>query len=142
MGLSKEEGTLQDVALAEVGIKKVDVLQRRMEISFSPVVRQTFKLVGGGEMILHSFKSPKVPLPLEMQDALLQEAIASVKKKPSERRFGPVSAPEQLALRGTRALLFEKDNQLIIAWQEEGVTHTAASSLPRKSFFRLLDDLL
>ena len=142
LGLSKEEGTLDRIAIAEVGIKKVDVLQHRMDVTFNPVVRQTFKLVEGGEMVLHSFKTPKLPLPRELQDALLQEALASVKKKPSERRFGPAGAPEQLALRGTRALLFDRDGDLTIAWQEEGVTYTAEAKVPRKSFFRLLSDLL
>ena len=41
-----------------------------------------------------------------------------------------------------RALLFEKDDVRTVSWEEDGIMHTATSTLPLKAFFRVLDDLL
>ena len=41
-----------------------------------------------------------------------------------------------------QGLLFEKDGQITVYWQEDGVGHTATASLPRKELFRVIEDLL
>jgi len=56
-------------------------------------------------------------------------------------RFGG-TAPEQLEIRGARGLLFDKEGQITIYWQEEGVGHVAMASLARQELFRVVDDLL
>src|SRR3989442_341808 len=58
-----------------------------------------------------------------------------------EMRFGG-TAPEQLEIRGARGLLFDKEGQITIYWQEEGVGHVAMASLARQELFRVVDDLL
>jgi hypothetical protein len=56
-------------------------------------------------------------------------------------RFGG-AGPEQLDVRGIPGLLFERDGVLTIFWVEEGVAHTATSTLPHRELFRVIEDLL
>ena len=56
-------------------------------------------------------------------------------------RFGG-EKPETFAIRGSTALLFEKDGQTTVYWEEEGVGHTVTSRLPRKEIFDIIEDLL
>ena len=98
-------------------------------------------LAGGSDLLLQSFRFPKVALPKDFAAFVLHEATTQTKKKPSEMRFGG-TAPEQLDVRGTEGLLFEKDGQITVYWQEDGVGHTATASLPRKELFRVIEDLL
>ena len=50
--------------------------------------------------------------------------------------------PEVLEIRGARALLFEDNGQTTVYWQEEGVAHTAMSTMARKELFEIIEDLL
>lgn len=142
LGLSRDEGTLVSVEIALPTLKRVDVLGRKTDVTFYPVIRQKFKLSAGGEMTLYSFKKPKVPPPPELYGMIYQDALSPRKRKPNERRFGSADAPERLQIRGAGALLFDKDGELTLAWEEGGVTYAATTTSPRRSFFRLLEDLL
>ena len=117
------------------------ILNFRTDVTFYPVVRQKFRLANGSDLILYSFRFPKVTLPREYARKILNEAAIEKKKKPSEMRFGG-TAPEQLEIRGARGLLFDKDGQITVYWQEEGVGHVAMASLERQELFRVVDDLL
>jgi anti-sigma factor RsiW len=46
-------------------------------------------------------------------------------------RFGGATS-ETLEIRGTGGLLFEKDGQNTVYWEENGVGHTATAALPLK----------
>ncbi len=142
LGLSQDEGRRNSVELADGRFaKNMSLAGFRTDVTFYPVVRQKFKLAGGSELMLCSFRFPKVILPREYVRLILTEAAIEKKKKPSEMRFGG-SAPETLEIRGAPGLLFEKDGQITVYWQEEGAGHTATASMPRKELFRLLEDLL
>ena len=142
LGLSQDEGKRGSVELADGRLaKNMSILNFRTDVTFYPVVRQKFRLANGSDLILYSFRFPKVTLPREYARKILNEAAIEKKKKPSEMRFGG-TAPEQLEIRGARGLLFDKDGQITVYWQEEGVGHEAMASLERQELFRVVDDLL
>ena len=142
LGLSQDEGKRGSVELADGRlVKNMSILNFRTDVTFYPVVRQKFRLANGSDLILYSFRFPKVTLPREYARKILNEAAIEKKKKPSEMRFGG-TAPEQLEIRGARGLLFDKDGQITVYWQEEGVGHVAMASLERQELFRVVDDLL
>ena len=143
LGLSQSEGKRDALSMAPGRfVKSMTILGNiKSDVTFYPVVRQTFKLTDGGDLLLHSFKFPRVSLPQDFRRAILNEAAVEKKKKPSEMRFGGM-APEVLEIRGTDALLFEKDGKITIYWEEAGVGHTATSMLGRRDLFRVIEDLL
>jgi len=143
LGLSKDTGTLTGIDLADAGIRSVRQGRSSVKISYYAVVRQTFKLEAGGELVLYSFKAPKEPPGSNMTEAPRGGfVLGRDPRNEKDKRLGPGPAPEELAIRGKRALLFENGDMLTVAWQEEGIIHTATSALPRRAFFRVLDDLL
>jgi hypothetical protein len=142
LGLSQDEGKRESVEMADGRfVKNMSILNFRTDVTFYPVVRQKFKLAGGMGLVLYSFRFPRVALPREYARIILNEAAIEKKKKPSEMRFGG-TAPEQLEIRGARGLLWEKDRQITIYWQEEGVGHVVMAMLDRQELFRVIEDLL
>ena len=142
LGLSREEGTRESIEIADGRfVKNMNILVVRTDVTFYPVIRQKFKLSQGADLVLYSFKFPKVALPQDFTRIVLNEAAMERKKKPAQMRFGGAK-PETLEIRGARALLFENDGQTTVYWQEQGVGHTATSSLPRKDLFEIIEDLL
>jgi len=142
IGISKTEGERESLQIADGRfVKNMSILSIRTDVTFYPVVLQKFKLTNGNELLVHSFRFPKVALPPNFTRIVLNEAALEKKKKPSEMRFGGV-APETLQIRGVPALFFETDGKITVFWQEEGVAHTATSALPRKELFLVIEDLL
>jgi hypothetical protein len=142
LGISQDEGKRESVQVADGRfVKNMSILGIRTDVTFYPVVRQKFTLTEGRELILYSFRFPKVALPRDFTQIVLNEAAVERKKKPSEMRFGGAK-PETFEIRGARALLFENDGLITVYWQEDGVGHTATASLPRKEFFEIIEDLL
>lgn len=138
IGLSGEEGSLVSVDLADAALRTIRVMGRNVDVTFYPVVRQNFQLKSGGGLVIYSFKNPKSSVPR----AILDQAAVAKPKNPAEGRFGPGPGPEQLEIRDSQGLLFEKDGQVTVFWQEAGACHTATASMPRRDLFRLLEDLL
>jgi len=143
LGLSQSEGKRDSLAIAPGRfVRSMTILGNiRSDVTFYPVIRQTFKLSAGGDLLLHSFKFPRVSLPRDFGRIVLNEAATEKKKKPNEMRFGGM-APEVLEIRGTEGLLFDKDGKITVYWEEAGVGHTATSTLERREFFRIIEDLL
>ena len=142
LGLSQDEGKRESIAIAGGRfVKNMPILRVRTDVTFYPVVQQKFKLSQGSDLVLYSFRFPKVALPQDFTRIVLNEAALEKKKKPGEMRFGGV-APETFEIRGARALLFESAGQITVYWQELGIGHTATSSLPRNELFRIIEDLL
>jgi hypothetical protein len=142
LGLSQDAAKRESLSIASGRfVKNMSILGIRTDVTFYPVVRQSFKLAEGPELVLYSFRFPKVALPQDFTRIVLNEAALEKKKKPAEMRFGGAK-PETLDIRGARALLFESDGQITVYWQERGVGHTATSSMPRKELFEIIEDLL
>ena len=141
LGLSKELGALDRIELAQTGPDTAKELKLDVRGTFYPVVKQVFKTTDGHEVVLCSLKAPKIqitgsrmglPFPVNGRDS----------KDPKNKRFGPETPPEELEIRGRPGLMFEKEGSITVAWQEDGVIHTASAALSRKDFFRIIDDLL
>jgi hypothetical protein len=142
IGISQDEGKRESVQLADGRfVRNMSILGIRTDVTFYPVVRQKFKLSEGADLIVYSFRFPKVALPRDFTRIVLNEAAVERKKKPSEMRFGGAK-PETLEIRGAPALLFENEGQITVYWQEEGVGHTVTASLPRSELFEIIEDLL
>jgi hypothetical protein len=142
LGLSQDEGKRQSIEIADGRfVKNMSILSIRTDVTFYPVVRQKFKLTGGADLVLYSFRFPRVALPQDFTRIVLNEAAIEKKKKPTEMRFGG-SKPETLEIRGARALLFVNGDQNIVYWQEEGVGHTISAAIPEKELFGIIEDLL
>jgi hypothetical protein len=142
IGISQDEGKRGPVEIADGRfVKNMSIIGVRTDVTFYPVVRQTFTLKSGSDLVLYSFRFPKVALPQDFTRIVLNEAALEKKKKPSEMRFGGAK-PEVLEIRGARGFLFEDEGKITVYWQEQGVGHTATSSLPRKDLFEVIEDLL
>jgi hypothetical protein len=142
LGLSQDEAKRDSLEIADGRfVKNMQILGIRTDVTFYPVVRQKFTMTGSGAVVLHSFRFPKVGLPENFTRIVLNEAALEKKKKPSEMRFGGAK-PEVFDIRGARALLFENGDETTVYWQEQGVGHTATSSLPQKKLFEIIEDLL
>jgi len=143
LGISQDEGKRESLEVADGRfVKNMSILGVRTDVTFYPVVRQVFKLTEGAQIVLHSFRFPKVALPPDFTRIVLNEAALEKRKKPAEMRFGGAK-PETFEIRGARALLFENDDgQLTIYWQENGVGQTVTSSMGRKELFEFIEGLL
>jgi len=143
LGLGQDEGKRESLDIADGRfVKNMSILGIRTDVTFYPVVEQKFKLTdSGATVVMYSFRFPKVALPPDFGRIVLNEAAIEKKKKPNEMRFGG-EKPETFSIRGARALLFEKDGQTTVYWQEDGVGHTVTANLPRKELFSIIEDLL
>ena len=143
LGLSQDEAARESMAIADGRfVRNMNILGNiRTDVTFYPVVRQSFKLTAGSDLTLHSFKFPKVSLPANFGRAVLNEAAVEKRKKPTEMRFGGLG-PEVLEIRGTEGLLFERDGRTTVYWEERGVGHTVTSTISRRELFRIIEDLL
>ena len=138
LGLSQSEAKRDAIHIAEPTLKRVRIGRRDTDVTFYPVVRQTFLLSNGSPLVLHSFKFPRSPAPAE----ILNEVAFAKAGKPEEARFGRATPPERLDIRGAEALLFDNEGELTIFWTEDGVAHVATAKIPQKELFRLMEDLL
>ena len=143
LGISQREGKRDSLEIAGGKfVKNMSILSGfKPDVTFYPVVRQQFKLAGGADLTMYSFKFPKVALPKDFGRIVLNEAANEKRKKPGEMRFGGRAA-ETLDIRGKEALLFDDSGTTTVYWEEEGVGHTLTASLPRKELFRIIEDLL
>jgi len=142
LGLGQDEAKQESIEVADGRfVKNMQILNFRTDVTFYAVVRQKFKLSRGPEIVLYSFRFPKVALPPQYARMVLNEAAVEKKKKPSEMRFGG-SAPEELDIRGARGLLWEKDAQTTVYWQEEGIGHVVTGTQKQEELFQVIEDLL
>jgi hypothetical protein len=142
LGLSKEEGRQDSVEVAVIPAtnRKVKLRGGTIDVVFYSVVKQTFTLAGGGSVILHSSKFPRLPVPLKEAAPVLNQS-AFAKAKPSEARFGSATA-EMIDVRGQEALLFDDGMRRTIFWVERGIIYTATSSIRQSQLIRIIEDLL
>jgi hypothetical protein len=142
LGMAQDQGTRESIEIADGRfVKNMSILGVRTDVTFYPVVRQTFKLKQGSSLVLSSFKFPRVALPPDFTRIVLNEAALEKRKKPAEMRFGGAK-PETLEIRGARGLLFENGNETTVYWQEDGIGHTVTGTIPRKELFEMIEDLL
>jgi hypothetical protein len=141
LGVSKETGSIDTIAVAEPPVDASKELKLDVKATFYPVVRQIFKITNGGEVALYSFKPPRV-----QENPFARLSVGGMRgtrgPNPKQKRFGSVQLPEEMEVRGLPGLMFEDGKTLTIVWLEEGVTHAATSGLSKKALFDVIDDLL
>ncbi len=142
MGLSQDDGIRASMEMAPGDARKVKILGRKTETLFYPVVRQTFNLTDGESFVLYSFKDPRPDISSEYRVSMLNEHAFKEEKKVKDRRFGVSPPPEKMEIRGSPALLFDNDGELILFWQGRRVAHVAVAVIDREELFRLVRDLL
>ncbi len=141
LGLSKELGALDRVELAQPGPDVAKELKLDVRGTFYPIVKQIFKSVDGPEVVLCSYKAPKIT-GIQSRGGIAFPIGGRGSRDPRNKRFGPETPPEELEIRGRDGLIFETEGSITLAWQEEGVLHTATSTLPRKDFVPIFYDPL
>jgi hypothetical protein len=64
LGLAQDEAKRESLEMADGKfVKNLPILNLRSDVTFYPVVRQTFKLTTGSDLVMYSFRFPKVALP-------------------------------------------------------------------------------
>src|ERR1051326_1975196 len=140
LGLGQDEAKQESIEVAEGKfVKNMQILNFRTDVTFYAVIRQKFKLSNGPEIVLYSFRFPKVALPPQYAQMVLNEAAVEKRKKPSEMRFGG-NPPEQLEIRGARGLLWEKDGVTTVYWQEDSIGHVVTGSQKQEELFEVIED--
>src|SRR5438105_1600795 len=82
LSLSQDEGKRQSIEIADGRfVKNMPILSIRTDVTFYAVVRQKFQLNGGADLVLYSFRFPKVALPKDFTRIVLNEAAVEKKKK-------------------------------------------------------------
>lgn len=141
MSLSQEEGRRELLELAmpaQGGPQKVRMMGRDVEVTFYPVVRQTYVLKSGSRFVMYTFRFPRALTSAEALNA----AAFSKPRRPSEARFGTTPPPDEIEIRGGPGLIFDTDKQLTIYWFELGGGHSVTTDASREELFRVLKDLL
>lgn len=142
LGLSGDLVTGEEIALAPGGTLEVRVLGRRTQVFGFPVVRQTFHLTGGGDLVLYSFRNPRTDLPSEDEAAMLDTEALTPPDGNDPGRFGATPLPEDTSVRGRPALLFAGGEIHCLFWQEGRVSHVAVTDLELEELFFFVEDLL
>lgn len=142
LGLSGDLITGEEIALAPGGALEVRILGRRTQVFSFPVVRQTFHLTGGGNLLLYSFRNPRTDLPSEDAETMLDTEALTPPVGNDSGRFGATPLPEDTKVRGHPALLFAGGETHSIFWQEGSVSHVAVTDLDLEDLFFVVEDLL
>jgi hypothetical protein len=146
LGLSAGTGVREDVAIAESDVQEVELMGRKTDVLFFPTVRQRFRLEDGSLLTLYSFRNPRPgEVPEEILADVLNQHAFRPEDDPAKARFGPHAGPEELAIRGQAALLFESDpdTPVTLFWQQDGISHVATSpTLEPEDLFDVVEDFL
>jgi hypothetical protein len=142
LGISGQTGSRESVRISSSRVEEVRILGRRTDVLFYPAVLQQFRLTGGEALELYSFRDPRpTGIPEDVLPAVLNEHAFNGSDQPEEARFGGMR-PERLEIRGSEALLFERDGQFVLFWQDATASHVATAPVSREHLFRIVEDLL
>jgi hypothetical protein len=147
LGLSEKEGERQSIEIAEPkpATQKIELPNDEfplIKVEYFPVVRQTYLLKTGLELVLDAFKFPKVPIPMNDLTGVLNSAAFRPGEKYWKPRFGPSTVPERLNVRGVAALLFDDNHEFVLFWREGTECYVVKTKASRADLFRIAADLL
>jgi hypothetical protein len=140
MGLSQDEGRreLMEIASPAQSLRRVQILNNNIEVTFYAVARQTYRLKSGHTFVMCSFRFPRAPTSAEA----LNDAAFTPPRRPADARFGPLNAPDKIDIRDVPGLLFDNGKERTIYWFEMGAGHTVTTDAAKEELFRVLEDLL
>jgi hypothetical protein len=140
MSLSKDQGerTSVELAIPPASKQKVRIIGAEYEVTFYPVMRQTYKLKSGNTFILYTFRFPRAQTTADF----LNQAAFGPWPRGETPRFGPMKLPERMEIRAHPGLYFDEKARRFAYWFELGSGFSVTSNAPMEEFFRVIDDLL
>jgi hypothetical protein len=140
MSLSRDEGERTSVELATPGTarQKIRSYGEEYEVTFYPVMRQTYKLKSGSTFLLYTFRFPRA---LTTADFLNLTAFGKPPRGVTPR-FGAAALPDQIEIRGVPGLYFDDGKHRTIYWFELGAGYTVTTDASKEELFKVLEDLL
>lgn len=140
MSLSRDEGerTSVEIATPSAGRQKIRIVNSEYEVTFYPVMRQTYKLKSNNTFVLYTFRFPKA---LTTADFLNQAAFGRPPRG-TMPRFGILPVPDRFDIRGVPGLYFDEGKRRTIYWFELGAGYSVSTDAGKDELFRVLEDLL
>ena len=140
MSLSRDEGERTSVELATPGAarQKIRSYGEEYEVTFYPVMRQTYKLKSGSTLLLYTFRFPRA---LTTGEFLNMTAFGKPPRGITPR-FGSSPLPEQIDIRGVPGLYFDDGKHRTIYWFELGAGYSVTTNASKEELFKVLEDLL
>ena len=140
MSLSREKGERQSVELASPpqSRQRVRIIGAEYEVTFYPVMRQTYKLKSGSTFTLYTFRFPRA---LVTADFLNQAAFGRPPRG-TLPRFGALTLPDRVDIRGTPGLYFDEGMLRTVYWFELGAGFSVTTDASKDELFDVLEELL
>ena len=140
MSLSRDEGERMSVELATPATarQKIKSYGEEYEVTFYPVMRQTYKLKSGSTFLLYTFRFPRASTTAEFLN------ITAFGKPPRgiTPRFGAATLPDRIDIRGVPGLYFDDGKSRTIYWFELGAGYSVTTNATKEELFQVLEDLL
>jgi hypothetical protein len=141
MSLSAEVGERQFVELAvpSSSRQKLRIANEEFEVTFFPVMRQTYRLKSGKAFVLYTFR-----FPLALTSADVLNAVAFERPpRDTTPRFGSMPLPDRIEIRGYPGLYFDNHKgHRTTYWFEMGAGYAVTTNTGKEDLFKVLEDLL
>ena len=140
MSLSRETGERQSVEIATPPQtrQRVRIIGEEYEVTFYPVMRQIYKLKSGSTFTLYTFRFPRALVTAEF----LNQAAFGRPPRGTLPRFGTLTLPDRLDIRGNPGLYFDEGERQTVYWFELGAGYSATTDATKDELFDVLEDLL
>ena len=139
MSLSKEQGerTAIELAVPSSARQRLRYSGEEFEVTFYPVMRQSYVLKSGRAFQLYTFRFPRA---LTSANVLNDAAFGHARG--ITPRFGSLTVPETMDVRAAPGLYFDEGRRRTVYWFEMGAGYSVSTNAVKEELFRVLDDLL
>ena len=140
MSLSKDQGERVSVEIASPSPakQKIQIINEEYEVTFYPVMRQTYKLKSGKTFVLYTFKYPRA---LTTPEFLNRTAFGRAPRG-TVPRFGPVPFLERIDIRVVPGIYMVLGQSRTVYWFELGAGYSVTTDAPKDELFKVIEDLL
>jgi hypothetical protein len=141
MSLSREVGERQFVELAvpSTSKQKLRIANEEFEVTFYPVMRQTYRLKSGKAFVLYTFRFPRALTTSEV----LNDVAFRTPPRGTVPRFGPLALPDRIDIRGVPGLYFDNHGgHRTTYWFEMEAGFAVTTNAGKEDLFKVLEDLL
>jgi hypothetical protein len=140
MSLSRDVGERQfaEIATPSTSRQRIRVANEEFEVTFYPVMRQTYRLKSGKGFVLYTFRFPRALTTAEV----LNDVAFARPPRGMLPRFGVLRPPERIDVRGVPGLYFDTGGLRTIYWFEMGAGYSVTTTADKEELFKVLEDLL
>jgi len=140
MSLSKDQGerTAIEVAMPSNARQRLNYVGEQFEVTFYPVMRQVYILKSGKALQLYTFRFPRAVTTA----GVLNDAAFQRPPRGTSARFGNLTVPDRIDIRGVPGLYFDEGRRKSVYWFELGAGYSVSTNADKDELFRVLDDLL